>query len=460
MVNMFRRLIITTCYLSVLVTPLPIFAETGDSVPWHKRFFSKSTSTSYNQINDLWAHIQGNLDIDTNASNPYVKNQYKWYSQNTDYLTRTLNRAQPYLYNFVSELAARELPLALALIPIVESDYNPYAHSSQGAVGLWQLMPATARHLGVQRNSYYDGRRDLYDSTRAAIDYLSYLNRFFDGDWLLVLAAYNSGEGTVQNAIRKNERLGKKTDFWSLDLPRETKLYVPKILALAQVISDPDRLDLELPFIPHAPMYDWVEVQQPLDLKLAANMADMSWSDFKLMNSGFGQSSSLPQGNHRLFLPIENATAFKASMENMESLASKDYTEDYKSLNIPSLSYASKESNYKVKSGDSLWKIAQINKVSIADLRKWNDLSARGDLKPGQTLKIVKTLPKTSLASSHSEQLRKLTYRVRSGDSFSKIASQFKVSQEDLKAWNKLSTKHMLQPGQNLIVYVDQKNSA
>jgi membrane-bound lytic murein transglycosylase D len=321
-------------------------------------------------------------------------------------------------------------------------------------------MPATARHLGVQRNSYYDGRRDLYDSTRAAIDYLSYLNRFFDGDWLLVLAAYNSGEGTVQNAIRKNERLGKKTDFWSLDLPRETKLYVPKILALAQVISDPDRLNLELPFIPHAPMYDWVEVQQPLDLKLAANMADMSWSDFKLMNSGFGQSSNLPQGNHRLFLPIENATAFKASMENMESLASKDYTEDYKSLNIPSLNYTRQESNYKVKSGDSLWKIAQTNQVSIADLRKWNDLSGRGDLKPGQTLKIVKTLPKTSLASSESEQLRKLTYRVRSGDSFSKIASQFKVSQEDLKAWNKLSAKHMLQPGQNLIVYVDQKNSA
>lgn len=460
MVFMIRRLIITTCYLSVLVTPLPLLAEKEAGKPWHKRLFSSSTSTSYYQINDLWGHIQGNLDIDTNASNPYVKNQYKWYSQNTDYLTRTLSRAQPYLYHIVSELEARELPLALALIPIVESSYDPFAHSSQGALGLWQLMPATARHLGVQRNSYYDGRRDLYDSTRAAIDYLSYLNRFFDGDWLLVLAAYNAGEGTVQRAIKNNQRLGKKTDFWSLDLPRETKLYVPKILALAQVISDPDRVNLELPFIPHAPMYDWVEVQQPLDLKLAANMADMSWSDFKLMNSGFGQSSSLPNGTHRLFLPIENATVFKASMENMDSLASTDYTEDYKSLNIPSLNYAREETYYKVKAGDSLWKIANANRVSTTNLLQWNGLSANATLKPGQKLKIVKTLPKTSLASSQNEQLRKLTYRVRSGDSFSKIASQFKVSQDDLKAWNKLSERHMLQPGQSLIVYVDSNHSA
>lgn len=460
MVYMIRRLIITTCCLSVLVTPLPLFAETEDNLPWHKRIFSKSTGHSYNQINDLWAHVQGNLDIDTNASNPYVKNQYKWYSQNTDYLTRTLNRAQPYLYHIVSELEARELPLVLALIPVVESDFNPNALSSSGAVGLWQLMPATARHLGVQRTSYYDGRRDLYDSTQAAIDYLSYLNRFFDGDWLLVMAAYNAGEGTVQNAIRKNQKLGKKTDFWSLDLPRQTKLYVPKILALAQVISEPDRINLELPFVPNAPMYDWVEIQRPLDLKLAANMADMSWSDFKLMNSGFGQASSVPQGNHRLFLPIENATAFKANLENMTSLASEDYTEEYKNLNIPSLKYEQQQSTYKVQSGDSLWKIAKENKISVADLRKWNGLSANSDLKAGQKLTIVKTQPKTSLASQQSEELRKVTYRVRSGDSFSKIASQFKVSQEDLKAWNALSEKHMLKPGQSLIVYVDQKDSA
>lgn len=458
MVFMLKRFIITTCYLCVLVTPLPLLAEKEANAPWHKRFFSKSTNSSYNQIDDLWAHIQGNLDIDTNASNPYVKNQYKWYSQNTDYLTRTLSRAQPYLYHIVSELEARELPLALALIPIVESSYDPYAISSQGAVGLWQLMPATARHLGVQRNSYYDGSRDLYDSTRAAIDYLSYLNRFFDGDWLLVLAAYNAGEGTVQKAIKTNQRLGKKTDFWSLQLPRETKLYVPKILALAQVISDPEKIDMELPFIPHAPMYDWVQVDQPLDLKLAANMADMSWSDFKLMNSGYKQSGTLPQGTHRLFLPIENATAFKASMDSR--LASKDYTEDYESLNIPSLNYAREETRYKVKSGDSLWKIAQTNGVSIADLRQWNRLSGRGDLKPGQTLTIVKTLPKTTLASAQSEQLRKVTYRVRRGDSFSKIASQFKVSQEDLKAWNELSERHLLKAGESLIVYVDSKTSA
>lgn len=454
---MLKRFIIATCYLCVLVTPLPLLAAQEAKEPWHKRIFSKSTYYTANQNDDIWDHIQGNLNIDTNASNPYVKNQYKWYSRNTDYLTRTLNRAQPYLYHIVTELEARELPLALALIPIVESDYDPYALSPRGASGLWQLMPATARHLGVERNSYYDGRRDLYDSTRAAIDYLSYLNRFFDGDWLLVLAAYNAGEGTVQKAIKTNQRLGKKTDFWSLPLPRETKLYVPKILALAEVISDPDQIDFELPFIPHAPMYDWVEINEPLNLKVAATKADMSWSDFRSVNSGFKQTGTLPKGNHRLFLPIENANLLKASMDNESvNTVNTDYTEDYKQLNIPGLNYKQQSTQYTVRSGDSLWKIAQSQGVSISQLRQWNGLSGRGGLQPGQRLKIVKTTPTTTVASSNSDALRKVTYRVRRGDSFSKIASQFKVSQQDLKAWNELSAKHMLQPGENLIVYVDE----
>jgi hypothetical protein len=291
------------------MTPFPSLAENPPSDSWHKRVFSKSTNPKSN----LWAHIQGNLDIDTNASNPSVKKQYKWYSQNTDYLSRTLARAQPYLYHIVAELEARNLPLALALVPLVESDYDPTALSPRGAAGLWQLMPATARHLGVKRNSYYDGRHDLQDSTRAAIDYLTYLNNYFDGDWLLALAAYNAGEGTVLRAIRNNERAGKDTDFWSLSLPQETRLYVPKILALAEVISNPRKVDLELPFVPHA--------------------------------------------------PIEKAPLKKSARE-------------------------------------------------------------------------------------------KITYRVRRGDSFSKIASQFHVSQADLKSWNALGERHLLKAGENLVLYV------
>lgn len=454
---MIRQSIITSCFLCVLLAPLALQAENQSPAPWHKRIFSKSQSSD----NDLWAHIQGNLDIDTNASNPYVKNQYKWYSQNTDYLTRTLARAQPYLYHIVSELEARNLPLALALIPIVESAYDPQALSPMGAAGLWQLMPATARHLGVQNNSYYDGRRDLMDSTRAAIDYLSYLDRFFDGDWLLVLAAYNAGEGTVQKAMRNNQRIGKKTDFWSLTLPRETRLYVPKILALAEVISDPSKVNLELPFIPHAPLYDWVEIEEPLNLKSAANLAEISWSDFKLMNSGFKYNKeNLPKGTHRLYLPIENASNLKAGLDNL-ALASNDYTEDYKQINIPSLGYEQQQVTYSVKSGDSLSKIAKNNGVSIAELRSWNNLSGKGNLQPGQKLKLVKTVPSTgtAFASAKPELLNKVTYRVRRGDSLNKIASQFKVSSEDLKAWNELSKNHMLQPGENLIVYVEDEKS-
>lgn len=456
MVLMIRQLIITTCALCVLTTPLSVFAAKNQAEqPWHKRVFTKNAPTS-NQPQDIWEHIQDNLDINTHANKPQVKTQYNWYAKNTTYLTRTLNRAEPYLYHIVSELEAKDLPLALVILPLVESDYNPRARSSQGAAGLWQLMPATARHLGVKRNNFYDGRHDLHDSTRAAINHLVYLNRYFDGDWPLTLAAYNAGEGTVRKAIKKNQREGKKTDFWSLSLPRETRLYVPKILALAEAISNPTRMNLQLPFIPHAPMYAWVEVKQPVDLKQAATLADMSWSDFKSINSAYNQSTRLPDGTHRLFLPKENANLFRASLAKLDN---NDYTQDYKTLNIAGLNYEQQKTQYSVRNGDSLWRIAQANNVSINDLRQWNGLSGNGGLRPGQKLTLYKTHPKTTIAFDDGAQLRKISYRVRRGDSFSKLAMQFKVKQAELKNWNALSDKHMLKAGENLIVYVDTNKS-
>lgn len=178
---------------------------------------------------------------------PRVATQLRTYQKQTALLARTLDRGQPYYDHILAELEKRRLPLVFALLPMIESDYNPKARSRMGAVGLWQLMPATARAYGVTLNRSYDGRKDLLASTDAALDYLSYLGELFDHDWLLVLAAYNAGEGTVMKAIRRNEQANLPTDFWSLRLPRETQLYVPKLLALAELIARADEYGLTLP---------------------------------------------------------------------------------------------------------------------------------------------------------------------------------------------------------------------
>lgn len=503
-----QALIITTCYLCVLLIPQTLFAA-DTSTPWHKRVFSKSTASSINSDRNLWEHVARNINLHTHRTNPYVKQHYNWYARNTNYLYRVLDRADPYLYHIVQELEARNLPLALALIPVVESAYDPFAFSHGGASGLWQFMPATANHFGIQQNWWYDGRRDIYDSTRAAAEYFAYLERFFDGDWLLVLAAYNAGEGTVQKAIRRNQRAGKRTDFWSLTLPRETQQYVPKILALAEIVARPHKIDLTLPYIGSTPSYDWVEIGHQLDLSVAANIANISLSELYKVNPGYNHWATPPDGPHRLLLPKESIQPFQTalaelpdedkvnwtrytiqqgdslstianhhqttvhaiqSLNNLDShkikagtalliptsnLATADYTIDFKTLNLPAFYYSEQEILYTVKSGDSLWKIAKAYRVKINDILRWNNLASTQYLRPGQKIKIISNLPSETSSKQRPEITRKITYRVRRGDSIGKIASRFRVNTNELKQWNGLSESHVLQPGENLIVYVD-----
>ncbi len=216
------------------------------SEPWYKSYKSKDTSKD-----NLWVIIGEELDIDTAKKQPLVRTHIDWYSDNTNHLYRILLRAEPYLYHIVTELNARDLPLAFALIPVVESAYDPSALSRKGAAGLWQLMPGTATQYGANQTGQKDNRGNLEYSTAAALDYLVYLGDFFDGDWHLALAAYNAGEGTVKRAIQRNEEAGLPTDFWSLKLPRETKQYVPRVLALGEIISEPSIIDLTLPHAPN-----------------------------------------------------------------------------------------------------------------------------------------------------------------------------------------------------------------
>ena len=199
---------------------------------------------------DLWMRMRKGFQLDLELKNPRIESQLNWYVKNPRYIERTFGRAQRYLHHIVQAIEEHGLPLELALLPVVESAFDPFAYSHGRASGLWQFIPGTGKMYGLHQNWWYDGRRDVLASTQAAIDYMSYLSRRFDGNWLYALASYNSGSGRVSKAIRNNKKRGKAVDFWSLKLPRETRAYVPKLIAIAKLVANPEKYNITLPHIP------------------------------------------------------------------------------------------------------------------------------------------------------------------------------------------------------------------
>ncbi len=276
----------------------------------------ESPSLAHSRANNIWAHIQKGIST-TSPLKPAVATQVATYHKSKHLLQRSIERGGPYLYHIVTELEKRQLPLAFALLPLVESAYDPKALSRAGAAGLWQLMPTTARSYGVTQNGFYDGRRDLLASTEAALDYLNYLGELFHHDWLLVLAAYNAGEGTVQRAIARNKQAGLSTDFWSLRLPRETQLYVPKLLALVTLVSQADRYGLKLPRTPKTPLIEYIELEHQVDLVMAARLAEISLDELYKLNPGYKQQKTSPNGPHRIFLPSDQVDVFQENLSHL-----------------------------------------------------------------------------------------------------------------------------------------------
>ena len=234
---------------------------------------------------NLWDEITDGYDF-PEISDDVVDKNLRWLSNNQRYLDRVSEQSKPYLYYIANEMRANGLPMELALLPIIESAYNPFALSSSKAVGLWQFMPRTGRHFGLEQNHWYDGRRDVVASTDAAVMYFKRLNAMFDGDWLLTIAAYNAGEGTIRRAIEKNRKQGKGTDFWSLQLPKQTQSYIPQLVALSKVVADPEKYDLELKEIPNDPYFTTVNVSSPIDLAHAARMAEIDPKELRNLNAG------------------------------------------------------------------------------------------------------------------------------------------------------------------------------
>jgi membrane-bound lytic murein transglycosylase D len=463
--------------------------------------------------NNAWYRLQAGMQLSA-VDNSRVDAQLKWFLDNPGYMQRVMERARPILPFVLDELERRGLPSELALLPIVESAYQAFAYSHGRASGMWQIIPSTGRFLGLKQNWWYDGRRDIIESTHAAITYLESLAGQFDGDWELALASYNAGPGKIRSAVRYNKKRKRPTDFWSLtNIRKETRDYVPKLYALRELFSHPEKYQLDLVPITNQVSYEIVELDGQIDLALAADLAGITVNQLYQLNPAFNRWATAPNGPHRLLLPRGKAEQFKTAVaqvppskrinwvrhkiKNGETLShiSQKYRTTIplirevnnirgnqiragkylmvptatKSLNSYSLSQQSRVSAIQntnrsgtrqvhiVRSGQSLWSISRIYGVTTRALAKWNGIAPVDTLSVGQKL-VVWTRPELSQPVSMNQTrpgnaMHALRYTVRKGDSLYLIANRFNIKVADIKRWNQVGK--YLQPGQKLKLYVD-----
>ncbi|WP_323750882.1 LysM peptidoglycan-binding domain-containing protein [Marinobacter sp.] len=478
----------------------------------------KSSNPDILNKSDMWSRMRAGFAMDHSVDNPRMQAQLDWYARNPRYLQRVTERGARYLHHILSEAEARGLPTELALLPVVESAFDPFAYSHGRAAGLWQFIPSTGKYFGLTQSWWHDDRRDVLTSTDAALTYLERLAKRFDGDFTLALAAYNSGGGTVSSAMRRNRKAGQSTDYWSLRLPKETQHYVPKLLALAKVIDNPDAYGIELPELENEPYFEVVETGSQLDLAQAAKLAGVDIDEIYLLNPSYNRWATNPDGPHRLLVPAQNAETFRSALakfpadqrvswqnykvskgDNLGSIAHRfstttsvirqvnklngDMIRIGQQLLIPSSTksseaYALSQSQrlertqerkrsgnkvrYTVRRGDTFWDIAREHRVNVREVAAWNGMAPGDPLHPGRELVIWSKVeqPKTVASNARSKAMvRKVGYRVRKGDSLSTIASRFSVNVRDIASWNDLNTNRYLQPGQSLVLYVDIRNS-
>jgi membrane-bound lytic murein transglycosylase D len=315
---------------------------------------------------DLWVRIRQGFAM-PDLDNALVRRKTREYAANSEYLQRILERSRIYLYHIVEEVEKRGLPTELALLPMVESAFNPMAYSRAKASGLWQFVPGTGKRFELRQNAWYDGRRDIVDSTEAALDYLTALHERY-GDWHLVLASYNWGENAVARAVARNRKAGKRTDYASLRMPNETRHYVPKLQALKNIISEPSKYGINLTPIPNERYFTTVLTGRPeLDVALAARLAEMPVKDFRALNPGFSRTLVRSPKGLRIVLPSEKVGIFHENLARHDraSRASAGGT-------APTSSKVNGPPVHRVEPGDTLSAIALRYGVRLADLKRWN----------------------------------------------------------------------------------------
>lgn len=461
---------------------------------------------------DVWLRILDQFSMDLDIENERIAAQRNWYAKHPDYLERVSKRAEPYLYYIAEQIDVRNIPGEMALLPIVESAFDPFAYSHGRASGVWQFIPSTGTYFGLKQDWWYDGRRDIRAATNAALDYLTKLAGQFDGDWQLALASYNGGGGTIRKAIRKNTEKGLPTDFWSLKLRKETHNYVPKLIALAQLLREPEKYGVRFAPIENQPYFSVVKTGGQIDLSQVASLARLDIEEVYRLNPGYNRWATHPAGPHEVLVPVANETTLIQALadlpeservkwnrykvragDNLSSLSKKFRTtakvirqaNDLNSnairigqtLLIPSAlkstsdySHSATErldrkkvarqpkntyqGRHTVTKGETFWSVSRTYGVTVKQLAHWNGMAPGDPIRPGQHLTLW--LKNKQQALSSRKEIRQVNYRVRSGDSLSSIAGRFNVSIGEIRKWNPpVASAKYLQPGQKLTLYVN-----
>jgi membrane-bound lytic murein transglycosylase D len=409
---------------------------------------SKTTKKSFDVASseepvDLWERIRDGFALQE-LDSPLVQNHVAWYANRPEYMRRMVERSQLYLYHIVEEVEKRGMPTEVALLPMIESAFNPKAYSTSHASGIWQFIPSTGKDFGLEQNWWYDDRRDVTAATDAALDYLQKLHDMFDS-WELALAAYNWGEGSVQRAIAKNRKKGLPTDYLSLTMPAETRNYLPKLMAVKQIIMNPEAAGLELASIPNLPYFVSVTTTQNIDLAVAARLAEMPLHDFVSLNPAYNRPVINAKGSRTLLLPVDKANTFTSNLGSYDK---------------PLVSWKS----YTPTRGEKIDNVARRFSISVARLKEINSITKRNKLSAGQTLLVPLSRNEAAIPAFDEAQQAiepeetgplpvssRLIYAVKKGDTLASIAKRHKVSATQIKALNNLRSNR-LSNGQKLVI--------
>ncbi len=437
------------------IAPIPAPSEKNNSAALSDVLDTADDSNSPNRLHavdtdSIWQRIRDGYQLDETLQHPLIDNELAWYSKNPTFVYRATERSSRYLHYVVSAAQQRNMPTEVALLPFIESAYDPFAYSRSGAAGLWQFVPQTGTTFGLQRNWWYDGRKDVVASTDAALDYLQFLHDKFNNDWLLAVAAYNCGEGTVQRAIDANRSKGLDTDFWHLGLREETRKYVPRLLALAKIVSAPQHYGISLYSIPDRAYFATVNTKGQLGLAKASQLAAVDVDELLRLNPGLNHATTSKDTPQHILLPVN---AFDQFARELAAAPTTDHTE---------------WQHYKVAKGDSLSSLARKFNIAPGALAAVNDLGVK-PLKPGQELMIpqgnannpIETVqsipaPVTTQTPFGSTQI---FHTVEAGDNLRHLSQHYAVSIKDIQRWNGLGPNDPIKLGQKLNIWTDEVGS-
>jgi membrane-bound lytic murein transglycosylase D len=426
---------------ALLVVAAPVAAEPLEPIALPQLAYRAPVAEA-----DLLVRLRSRLDWEL-PDDATVEREQQWYARNQAYLDRVFARSELYLFHIVAELEARHMPAELALLPVVESAFDPFAYSHGRASGLWQIIPGTGRRLGLTQNWWFDGRRDVLESTRAALDYLEELHAQFGGDWLLAVAGYNSGEGNVERALKKAAAAGRPQDFWGIKnyLPAETRTYVPRLLAVVGLVADPEAFGISLPTIANEPTFAVVETGGQIDMTLAAGLAGIDTDALYALNAGINHWATDPDGPHRLVVPVAQAESFQASLAGLGADQRVRWT------------------RHQVKTGETIGGIAERFGTTPAVLRELNKLRGNA-LRAGDYLLIPHAIASvasyTQSADARAERRQaapqageRRAHVVRSGETLWSIAREYGVALRSLASWNSMAPADVLSVGRELVVW-------